>query len=299
MNRPSVEIIKDDHIPPRVLDILRDAEKRVTLVSPYNEFWTRLEKQIDAIVRNGVRVDVIYRAGKRNDAIEWLETLGPRVKVHAVENLHAKIYLNESSVLITSMNLLESSRNNSMEIGISINDEHAQDEVRKYVETLLQIAQRADEGEKTPARIANSRAKNGKPQSVSEGRSKYSRDGGGKTGDEASRPSTAKRAPKSRDPASSTRKPARRPQKKVAAAKPSIGGLLKDLVVVVTGGRCIRCKESISFDPDRPLCDDCFKSWKRYENWDYEEDHCHRCGADWDTSYGKPLCRPCYDQVAA
>ena len=74
---------------------------------------------------------------------------------------------------------------------------------------------------------------------------------------------------------------------------------MKDLVVVVTGGRCIRCKESIPFDPDRPLCDDHFKTWKRYENWDYEEDHCHRCGADWDTSYGKPLCRPCYDQVVA
>ena len=258
MNRPSVEIIKDDHIPPRVLDILRGAEKRVTLVSPYNEFWTRLEKQIDAIVRNGVRVDVIYRAGKRNDAIEWLETLGPRVKVHAVENLHAKIYLNESSVLITSMNLLESSRNNSMEIGISINDEHAQDEVRKYVETLLQIAQRADEGEKTPARIANSRAKNGKPQSVSEGRSKY----------------------------------------KAGASKPSFGGLLKDLVAAVTneGGRCIRCAISIPLNGDRPLCEDCFKSWKRYENWDYQEDYCHRCGTEWDTSYEKPLCRPCYDQ---
>ena len=75
--------------------------------------------------------------------------------------------------------------------------------------------------------------------------------------------------------------------------------MLKDLVVVVTGGRCIRCKESIPFDPDRPLCDDHFKSWKRYENWDYEEDYCHRCGADWDTSYGKPICRPCYDQVVA
>ena len=74
---------------------------------------------------------------------------------------------------------------------------------------------------------------------------------------------------------------------------------MKDLVVVVTGGRCIRCKESIPFDPDRPLCDDCFASWNRYENWDYEEEYCHRCGADWDTSYAKPLCRPCYDQVVA
>ena len=261
MNRPSVEIIKDDHIPPRVLDILRDAEKRVTLVSPYNEFWTRLEKQIEATVRNGVRVDVIYRAGKRNAAIEWLETLGPRVKVHAVENLHAKIYLNESSVLITSMNLLESSRNNSMEIGISINDEQAQDEVRKYVGTLLQNAQRADEGKKVSPRPANSRAKTRKNQTVSKSPSKY----------------------------------------KAGAAKPSFGGLQKGFVAAVTNGvgRCIRCDRSIPLDPGRPLCGDCFDTWSQYGDPDYEEDYCHICGADWDTSYAKPLCRPCYDQVVA
>ena len=295
MNQSSIEVFKDDEITTPVLNILRNAKKHVILVSPYNKFWMHIKNAIRSAVGSGVRVDFIFRSDQRNEDIDWLEREG--VKVHAVENLHAKIYLNESSVLVTSMNLLESSSKNSMEICISVNDEQAKDEVRKYVETLLQNAQTAVEGEKTAVRTANSRAKTRKPQTVSEGRSKYSRDGGGKTRDEASRPSTAKRAPKSRDPASSSQKPARRPQKKVAAAKPSFGGMLKDLVVVVTGGRCIRCKESIPFDPDRPLCDDCFKSWNQYENWDYEEDYCHRCGADWDTSYAKPLCRPCYDQV--
>ena len=257
MNRPSVEIIKDDHITTRVLDILRNAKKHVTLVSPYNKFWMHLSNEIQAAVERGVRVDFIYRNDERNEAIEWLKGVG--VNVHAVKNLHAKIYLNESSVLVTSMNLLESSSKNSMEICISINDEKAQNDVPGYVKTLLQIAQRADEGEKTPARTANSRAKNGKPQSVSKGRSKY---------------------------------PA-------AASKPSFGGPQKDSVVVVTGGRCIRCEKSIPFDPGRPLCGGCFNTWSRYGDTDYEEDHCHRCGADWDTSYAKPLCRPCYDQVVA
>lgn len=294
MNRPSVEVLTNDQITTPVLDILRHAKKHVALVSPYNKFWMHLGNEIQSAVGRGVRVDFVYRKDERSESVEWLGELG--VRVHAVENLHAKIYLNESSVLVTSMNLLESSSKNSMEICISINDEKAQKDVRGYVKTLLQIAQRADEGEKTPARLADSRAKARKPQTVSEGRSKYGKDGVSKTRGDASRSSAATRAPKSRDPASSTQKPARRPQKKVAAAKPSFGGLLKDLVVAVTGGRCIRCKESIPFDPDRPLCDDHFKTWKRYENWDYEEDYCHRCGADWDTSYGKPLCRPCYDQ---
>ena len=258
MNHPSIEIITDDHIPPRVLDILRYAEKRVTLVSPYNEFWARLEKQIESTIRNGVRVDVIYRAGKRNDAIEWLESLGPRVKVYAVENLHAKIYLNESAVLITSMNLLDSSRNNSMEIGISVNDDDdARTQVREYVKTLIRTAKGEKKRKKTAVGPAESRAKSRKRKTVSENRPKYQAD----------------------------------------ETEPPLGGILKGLVAAVTneGGLCIRCATSIPLNGDQPLCDDCFESWRRYENWDYEENYCHNCGDEWETSYAKPLCGPCYD----
>ena len=203
-------------------------------------------------------MDFIYRKdGNETRTLNGLRALGrkgPRGRKPARQDL-----LNESSVLVTSMNLLESSSKNSMEICISIRDENEQKDVREYVKTLLLIAKRADEGKKTSARPADSRAKTRKPQTVSEGRSGY----------------------------------------KVGAPEPSLESLLNDLVVATSGGRCIRCEEPIPFDQDRPLCDDCFKSWKRYENWDYEEDYCHRCGADWDTSYGKPLCRPCYDQVVA
>ena len=255
MNRPSIDVLTDDKITSRVLDILRDAKKHVALVSPYNKFWMHLSNEIQSTVGRGVRVDFVYREDERNEDIERLEGWG--VEVHAVKNLHAKIYLNESSVLVTSMNLLESSSKNSMEICISIRDKNEQKDVREYVKTLLLIAKRADEGKKTSARPATSRAKTRKPQTVSEGRLGY----------------------------------------KVGAPEPSLESLLNDLVVATSGGRCIRCEEPIPFDQDRPLCDDCFKSWKRYENWDYEEEFCHRCGADWDTSYAKPLCRPCYNQV--
>ena len=257
MNRPSVEVLTDDQITSRVLDILRNAKKHVTLVSPYNKFWTHLRNELQRTVARDVRVDFIYRNGERSEDTDWLEDLG--VRVHAVENLHAKIYLNESSVLVTSMNLLESSSKNSMEICISINDQEAQKEVRGYVSSLKRIAQTAEKGKKVSPRPANSRAKTRKNQTVSESPSKY----------------------------------------KAGASKPSFGGLLKDLVAAVTneGGRCIRCAISIPLNGDRPLCEDCFKSWKRYENWDYQEDYCHRCGTEWDTSYEKPLCRPCYDKV--
>lgn len=256
MSRPPAEVLTDDKITSRVLDILRDAQKHVAFVSPYNKFWTHLKNEIIRAVDKGVQVHFIYRAGEQNDDIEWLEGLG--VKVYAVENLHAKIYLNENSVLVTSMNLLESSSKNSMEICISANDPEVRKSIRGYVAKLMEIAQPAQGGARTSTRPTSSRAKSRKPQTVSESRTKYH----------------------------------------VDEPKPSLGGLLKGLVAAVTneGGRCIRCKDSMDFDPDRPLCDKCFKSWKRYENWDFTEKYCHDCGEKWKTSYAKPLCGPCYDE---
>ncbi len=58
---------------------------------------------------------------------------------------------------------------------------------------------------------------------------------------------------------------------------------------------CIRSSDHrISFDPERPMCDDCYKTWSRFKNEDYLEGYCHRCGQERKTSYGKPLCRSCY-----
>jgi phosphatidylserine/phosphatidylglycerophosphate/cardiolipin synthase-like enzyme len=59
-------------------------------------------------------------------------------------------------------------------------------------------------------------------------------------------------------------------------------------------GYCIRCQEDLPYQPDRPLCRDCFKSWAVWENPEYEEKVCHGCGTRHRATMAKPLCRPCY-----
>lgn len=49
-------------------------------------------------------------------------------------------------------------------------------------------------------------------------------------------------------------------------------------------GFCIRCKKEIEFNEDKPYCYDCFKSWNKYQNEDYEENFCHECGEEAETS---------------
>ena len=59
-------------------------------------------------------------------------------------------------------------------------------------------------------------------------------------------------------------------------------------------GFCIRCKSVVDANPTRPYCNRCFASWRRFENKNYEEKHCHVCGNGHSATFGKPLCFGCY-----
>ncbi len=59
-------------------------------------------------------------------------------------------------------------------------------------------------------------------------------------------------------------------------------------------GFCLRCGAQIPFDTERPYCNSHYRTWARFGNVEYEEEHCHACGADHDTSMAKPLCLSCF-----
>ena len=63
-------------------------------------------------------------------------------------------------------------------------------------------------------------------------------------------------------------------------------------------GFCIRCGDPISLNPANPLCNECFREWANWENYDYEERFCHICRKDFSnsfgaTSYNDPICWDC------
>ena len=59
-------------------------------------------------------------------------------------------------------------------------------------------------------------------------------------------------------------------------------------------GLCIRCKAVLPADPTQPYCKRCYTSWKRYENPEYTENHCHTCGKEYAATLLKPMCRTCF-----
>ena len=59
-------------------------------------------------------------------------------------------------------------------------------------------------------------------------------------------------------------------------------------------GYCIRCSDRMKLDTQKPLCRECYDEWAEYENPDYEEECCHKCGRDWSTTIERSLCIHCW-----
>ncbi len=59
-------------------------------------------------------------------------------------------------------------------------------------------------------------------------------------------------------------------------------------------GYCIRCREEIPLDPNKPYCYEDWEVWSRWDNPFYVERYCHKCGKPYSATKIKPLCDDCY-----
>ncbi len=210
-----MELLVDEHVLPAITGLIGEAQEYLVLVSPYNDYSVLLG---DAVAQVPEQVELIAicrmdRAKSEQGHIDRLIDLGAHV--YLVERLHAKIYANESQVILTSMNLTQSSAVNSREIALRIRDEALHEQILDYIRIRL------------------------------------------------------------------------------------IGTSVAVHTEVRQGGCCVRCGVGIAFDPDRPLCEDCYPIWAQYANHNYKENFCHDCGQKQRTTYAKPLCGQCYDMYFA
>lgn len=143
MTTTSSNLAVDSEIDSLVLDVLSSAQRRAVLVMPYVEFGEGPKKAIQAAIARGVEVVAVCQLGIDSPDLNWLAKAGART--HAVKGLRTKVAMNESTVVVTSMNLYDYSRH-SREIGVRLADPSDVGEVRRYVirdligEVLEQVA---------------------------------------------------------------------------------------------------------------------------------------------------------------
>lgn len=86
-------------------------------------------------------------------------------------------------------------------------------------------------------------------------------------------------------------------QSQKAVFIPEKKGLMDKILDATIGpqvGYCIRCRKEIEFNPNRPLCSNCYMIWNKHANPSYKEKFCHHCGKEYQSSYEKPICYACF-----
>jgi len=96
-------------------ELFKSSKEYIYIVTPYFKVDLVLEERITDALDNGIKIILIY--GKDVNQLKSLKCAS-RIETFFYDNLHAKFYINEKSILITSMNMHSYSEAHNREIGV-------------------------------------------------------------------------------------------------------------------------------------------------------------------------------------
>lgn len=263
-----MRVVGGQEVHTEVVRLIEEAQRTVVLISPYLDPWTRLERAIEDASDRGVQVVLVVRGGR--DLEKQTEKMGPLLRFRGVtglclERLHAKLYLSESSSIITSMNLLGTSALDSHEAAVVFDKGTDQEGYSGLSNLARDILSRAERDTKRAAKKKKQAAAKSVATALLSAFTSA-----------PTKPATTKK--KTGSSGTSTKKSSVR----FASA----------------AGHCIRCRSALPLNVKKPLCPKCYTVWAKYKDTKYVEKHCHGCGKTHAASVAKPCCRSCYRKVA-
>ncbi|MDC7227538.1 MAG: phospholipase D-like domain-containing protein [Spirochaetales bacterium] len=119
-----MKFLTTDEISGEIVKVIRSAKGYIVLASPYVKIRENYIDRIREASNRNVEIHFVFGKSDLDEReVRKLETI-PNLNLHYLENLHAKCYLNESTAIITSMNLHEYSEKNNREMGMMIEREY-------------------------------------------------------------------------------------------------------------------------------------------------------------------------------
>lgn len=133
-----MKLIKPKQISGEIMTLLDEADKEVIIVSPFVQVseWKKLERTFENLKSRNVSVKFFYRKGNETAQTE-IEGLG--FNAIPIENLHCKIYYNEKSAIVSSMNLYKYSDENSLDIAYKTEKEQEFKELREFYNRYIEL----------------------------------------------------------------------------------------------------------------------------------------------------------------
>jgi hypothetical protein len=111
-----MKFLKPNSVSGEIMNLLDEAKEKVIIVSPYCKFdkWYKLVKKLKDLQSRNIEIE-FYIRDNEPETLEQVLKIG--IVPFCITNLHAKVYLNEKTAIVTSMNLLLSSEINSLDLG--------------------------------------------------------------------------------------------------------------------------------------------------------------------------------------
>jgi hypothetical protein len=124
-------LLKPNNISGEIMTLLDEADEKVIIVSPYCKIdkWYKLLKKFTALQERKIGIEFYVRDDER-DSIEQVKKIG--IDPICIPNLHAKLYMNEHTAIVTSMNLLLSSEISSLDIGYKTTTKEEYNELLEF-----------------------------------------------------------------------------------------------------------------------------------------------------------------------
>lgn len=124
--------------------VIREAEKELVLISAY--VYPRviyLDRLRDAAAR-GVKITLVFGKKKMDERVKAQFEKVDNLRIHFLNELHAKCYCNEKHAVVTSLNLLNSSEAHNREMGVRLEstaDAEAYADCMAEVRSILQASE--------------------------------------------------------------------------------------------------------------------------------------------------------------
>ena len=106
-----------------IVEIVSKADNKLVLISPYIRFQKPLLERLKYMDGKGVQTIVVCRKKDLDDKVRSDLKQLKNLELRFDEDLHAKCFYNEKSMVITSLNLLESSERKNREMGVLLSSE--------------------------------------------------------------------------------------------------------------------------------------------------------------------------------
>jgi phosphatidylserine/phosphatidylglycerophosphate/cardiolipin synthase-like enzyme len=126
-------------------ELIKSASERLILISPFLKLNDRIKELLEDKNRLKIDVRIVYGKSELQPAeISWLNELS-YIRTSFCKNLHAKCYINETSCIITSLNLYEFSQVNNNEMGVHVSRDDDAEMYKDTYEEAQRIIRISDE----------------------------------------------------------------------------------------------------------------------------------------------------------